>query len=263
MRPPAGRCAIMGWRWMTELSCNGFLSGRVQVWQPVRGYRAGVDPVFLAASIPARAGQRVLELGCGVGVASLCLAARVPGLALTGLEIQPEYADLARRNAQENKADMTVVTGDLRDLPAALRQQQFDHVIANPPYFLREAGTEAADPGRDVALGGNTPLAIWVAVAARRCAPRGFVTFIQRVERVPELLAAMQDHLGSLEMLPLIPREGRPPQLVLIRGRRGGRAAFRMLPGLLVHVADSHRDGGEDYTPLMRAIQRDGAALPF
>jgi tRNA1(Val) A37 N6-methylase TrmN6 len=248
---------------MAELSCNAFLGGKVQIWQPVRGYRAGVDPVLLAATIPARAGQRVLELGSGVGVASLCLAARVPGVEVTGLEIQPEYADLARRNAVENAADFTVITGDLQQLPEALKQQQFDHVMANPPYFRREAGTGATDPGRDLALGGDTPLSLWVEVAAKRCAPRGYVTFIQRVERLPELMAAMHLHLGSLELLPLIPRPGRPPQLILIRGRRGGRADFKLHPGVLVHPGNAHQDGGEDYTPLMWDVQRYGAYLPF
>lgn len=248
---------------MTELSHDDFLGGKVRVWQPVRGYRAGLDPVLLAASVEGKAGQSALELGCGVGVASLCLAWRVPGLAVTGLEVQPEYAELARRNAAENGADFTVITGDLRALPGDLRQRQFDHVLANPPYFRREAGTGAVDPGRDLALGGDTPLATWVEVAAKRAAPKGTVTFIQRIERLPELMAAMQTHLGSLELLPLIPREGRAPQLFLIRGRKGGRAAFRMHPGVLVHPGKTHRDGGEDYTPILRAVQRDGAALTF
>lgn len=248
---------------MSDLSCDDFLGGRLRVWQPRRGYRAGLDPVLLAASVPARAGQSVLELGCGVGVASLCLGARVPGVALTGLEVQADYADLARRNAVENGADFTVMTGDLRAMPEALRQRQFDHVMANPPYFQRDAGTGAADAGRDLALGGDTPLADWVAVAARRCGPKGTVTFVQRIERLPELMAAMQAHLGSLELLPFIPREGRAPQLFLIRGRKGGRAAFRMHPGLLVHPGSGHQDGGEDYTPTLLAVQREGAALPF
>jgi len=248
---------------MTELTCNDFLGGKVKIWQPRRGYRAGLDPVLLAASVPAEAGQTVLELGCGVGVASLCLSARVPGLTLCGLEIQPDYAALARRNATQNKADFAVETGDLQAMPDPLRKRQFDHVIANPPYFRRESGTEANDPGRDLALGGNTPLRMWVEAAAKRCAPRGFVTFIQRAERLPELLSAMNDCLGSLEMLPLLPRAGRAPQLLLLRGRRGGRAEFRIHPGLLIHPGPAHQDGGEDYTPLLRAVQREGAALPF
>ncbi|MBA83373.1 tRNA1(Val) (adenine(37)-N6)-methyltransferase [Thalassobius sp. S69A] len=248
---------------MDKLTCNDFLGGRVRIWQPRHGYRAGVDPVWLAASVPAQAGQSVLELGCGVGVASLCLGARVPGLRVAGVELQPDYADLARRNAVQNAADFQVETGDVRALSLALRQRQFDHVIANPPYFRRAAGTVATDPGRDTALGGDTPLADWVQVAAKRCAPRGYVTFIQRIERLPELMSAMSEVLGSLEMLPFVPRPGRAPQLFLLRGRRGGRAEFRMHPGVLVHAGQDHQNEGEDYTPLIQSVLRSGAALPF
>lgn len=248
---------------MDDLSLDDFLGGRVRVWQPRRGYRAGVDPVWLAASVPAKAGQRVLELGCGAGVASLCLAARVPGVRLTGVEIQPEYADLAWRNAAENGADMQVIVADINRMPADLREAQFDHVIANPPYFKRADGSASADMGREMALAGETPLATWVDVAARRCKPKGYVTFIQRIERLPELMSAMQGRLGSLEVLPFIPRAGRAPQLFLIRGRNGGRADFRLHPGVLVHSGAAHQDGDEDYTSQMRAVLRGGAVLPF
>ena len=78
---------------------NEYLGGRIRIRQPQKGYRAGVDPVLLAASIPARSGQSVLELGLGVGTAALCLSARVAGLSLTGVEIQSDYAALARENA--------------------------------------------------------------------------------------------------------------------------------------------------------------------
>jgi len=83
-------------------SYDQFLGGRLTVAQPKTGYRAGVDPVLLAASVPAGRGESVLELGCGVGVASLCLAARVPGLKITGVEIQPDAAILDAQNAKHN-----------------------------------------------------------------------------------------------------------------------------------------------------------------
>ena len=92
-----------------DLTRNAFLGGRVHLWQPVRGYRAGIDPVCLAAAVPARATQCVLDLGCGAGAATLCLGARVAGLDLTGVEMQPAYADLARRNATGNGQAMTVI----------------------------------------------------------------------------------------------------------------------------------------------------------
>ena len=107
-----------------DLTRDAFLDGRVQAWQPRAGYRAATDPVLLAAAVPARAGQSVLELGCGVGVASLCLAARVPGLEMTGVEVQAEYAALARRNAAENGAALQVVEADLEALPTDLRARR-------------------------------------------------------------------------------------------------------------------------------------------
>ena len=158
-----------------DLSQNAFLGGKLHLWQPVKGYRAGVDPVLLAASVPATSGQSVLELGCGAGAAILCLAARVPGLQMCGVELQPPYAGLARRNAADNSITLEVATADLGALPTELKQRQFDHVIANPPYYRAGAHSPAHDSGRSVALGEQTPLANWIDVATKRLAPRGYL----------------------------------------------------------------------------------------
>ena len=106
-----------------ETTFDRFLGGRLTVEQPRQGYRAGADPVFLAAATDAQTGQRVLELGAGSGVALLCLASRVPGLDLTGVEKDFRAADRARKNAIANGHDLRVITADLTDLPAALRQE--------------------------------------------------------------------------------------------------------------------------------------------
>lgn len=244
------------------LTLDRFLGGALAVWQPRRGYRAGVDPVLLAASVPDGV-QTVLDLGCGVGVAGLCVAHRLRNVRVTGLELQPDYADLARRNAAENDLPVEVFTGDLVRMPEALRARRFDHVIANPPYFRRDQSVAASDPGREVALGEGVALELWVQAAARRVVDRGQVTFVQRAERLPELIAAFSHHLGSVEVLPLIPRAGRDCQLVLIRGRKLGRAPFRLLAGLRVHDGAEHGSDRADYTPEITAVLRNGASLPF
>ena len=246
-----------------QLSRDDFLGGRLRILQPMHGYRAGVDPVMLAASVPARDGDSVLDLGCGAGVAALCLGRRVTGLHLTGLEIQPLYADLAKRNAAENDIVMEVVTGDLALMSSHLRQQQFTHVIANPPYFERRSGTAARDKGRETALGEKTPLAEWVRAAAKRAAPKGTVTFIQRSQRLPELLSEAARHLGSLEVLPLIPRRGHMARLVLLRGRKGGRADFRLHDGWVLHEGKAHGADRESYTESTSCVLRNGGPLPF
>ncbi|MDJ0826358.1 MAG: methyltransferase domain-containing protein [Rhodobacter sp.] len=245
---------------MDDLTCDAFLGGKLRIWQPRRGYRAGVDPVFLAAAVPAVPGQSVLELGCGVGTALLCLQARVPGLALTGLERQPDYAALARRNAAETGAAIDIVTGDLARMPKDLRDRQFDHVIANPPYLLR-GGTAATEPGREAAVGEATPLAVWIDAALRRLAPKGHLTVIQRADRLPDLLAACDSRIGSLQVLPLAPRADRAAELVILRGRKGGGGGFRLLAPVILHRGDRHLRDGDDYAPEAQAILRDGAQL--
>ncbi len=243
------------------LSRDAFLGGLVHIWQPRRGYRAGIDPVLLAASVPAVAGQSVLELGCGVGVASLCLSARVPELQLHGVEIQGEYAALARRNWLENTAPFTVTEADLRALPDVLRMQSFDHVIMNPPYFDRADGTGSDDPGRDIALGGDTALADWLEVSARRLGPKGVLTMIQRIDRLPEVLAGLQGRLGSQIVLPLAARDGVAAELFILQARKSGRAPFRFAPQLMLHNGIEQTRDGEKYSPIVTEILRNGAAL--
>ncbi len=246
-----------------DLTLDGFLGGALQLWQPRHGYRAGVDPVFLAACVPARAGQAVLELGCGAGAAILCLGRRIDGLHLVGVELQDDYAQLAERNADNNGLALEVIRADLTALPTDLRQRQFDHIIANPPYFRAGAHTGATDPGRQTALGGETLLADWIAVAAKRLAPRGALHMIQRTDRLPEMLAACAGKLGSLEVLPLVARTGRAPDLVILRARKGGRAAFRLHAPLILHAGDRHDRDGDSYLPVISNILRHGKALAW
>lgn len=240
-----------------DLTKDAFLGGKVQLLQPKFGYRAGVDPVFLAASVNAIAGQSVLDLGCGVGAAALCLGARVPDVELIGVERQPEYAELARRNGLE-----TVCT-DIADLPDVVRQRQFDHVIANPPYFDRNARVAARDHGREQALGEDTPLSVWMKVAAKRLKPKGYVHFIHRIERLPDLMSAIPADLGSIQVLPLAPRIGRKAELVILRARKDGRAAFELFSPRILHRGERHECDGDSYLPEIKAVLRDGAALQF
>jgi len=246
-----------------QLTEDRFLDGQLSVVQPRDGYRAGVDPVFLAAAVSARAGQTVLELGCGVGVASMCLARRVAGLHLTGVEVQANYAELAERNAAKNKIAMEIRCANLTELPDDIRQRRFDHVIANPPYFQRAKGSAAADAGRDHALAGDTPLSDWVAVAARRLAPRGTLTMIQRADRLHHVLTAINDLLGSILVQPLAPRVGRDAELVIVQAIKGGRGAFRLAAPIVLHEGERHLLDGESYTPDIQAVLRQGAALPL
>ncbi|MGR3659992.1 MAG: tRNA1(Val) (adenine(37)-N6)-methyltransferase [Paracoccaceae bacterium] len=243
------------------LTCDRFLNGKLEILQPKQGHRAGIDPVLLAASVDAVPGQSILELGCGAGVASLCLGRRVRGLTLTGVELQPDYAELAQRNADDNDITMLVVTADLVDLPVSIRQKNFDHVFANPPYYQRSSGTAAADRGREAALAGDTPLIDWIDVATRRVRPLGHVTIIQKADRLRDLLTAMDKRLGSIVVTPIAPRIGRAAELVIVRAKKGGRGAFRLMAPVILHQGARHERDGDSYTAQIRDVLREGGAL--
>lgn len=244
---------------MTETRIDGFLGGRLRIEQPARGYRSGMDAVMLGAACPAKSGQSVLELGCGAGVASLCLGWRVPGAALTGLERQQDYAALARTNSEANGITLEVLTGDLSRPPTTLLARGFDHVMMNPPYFL--SGTAAPDPGRALARQEVTPLALWIAAGLKRLHPGGWLTLIQRADRLDGVIAGLAGRAGGLIVLPIASRAGREAGRVIVRARKGSRAPLRLLAPLILHAAPAHAADGEDLTPEAGAILRDGAAI--
>ena len=250
---------------MTVISSNitedEFLGGKLLIKQPRNGYRAGVGPVLLAASVNAKPMQSVLELGCGVGVASLCLGRRVPDLQLTGIEIQSDLAQLAQENAAHNQLTMNVVIGDLAVLPQGLKSSQFDHVIANPPYFDRLKTTPTPDPSRERSMGEQTPLKSWASVAAKRVKPKGYVHFIFRSERLPELLNALPKELGSLRILPFSARVGRASELLILRARKSGRAGFCLEAPIVMHKGTEHTTDGDSYTDLVSQVLRHGAQI--
>lgn len=245
-----------------DLAGDGFLDGRVRIRQPARGYRAATDPVLLAAAVPARPGDLVLDLGCGAGTAALCLSERVGGLALHGLELQPEYARLARENAALNGRALIVHEGDLRAMPAVLRGMAFDAVMLNPPFHApRDIGSP--DPGRDIAnRRGDATLADWIGAALARTRPGGHVVVIMRAEGLPEILAALAGRAAAV-VLPLAARVGRDARRVIVRARKGARAPFRLAAPLVLHEGAEHRADGDDYSARARAILRDTGALDF
>ncbi len=247
---------------MTEnLTRDAFLGGRLHLWQPRDGYRAGIDSVLLAAGVSAISGQSILDLGCGVGAASLCLATRVKGLSITGVDRQAEYVHLARRNSSEADIPMDIIEADIAKLPAESRKNQFDHVIANPPYFKKGCRKVAANSSKEVALSESTSLQVWLEVAARRIVPKGYFFLIHRSERLPDLLRALPRKMGSVEIRPIAPRFGKSANLILMRARKGGRSPFRLHTPLVLHEGEKHTHDAESFCDDAQDILRRGEAL--
>ena len=169
---------------MTETTEDLLLGGRVRLEQPAEGLRAAIDAVLLAAAIPARAPEAVLELGCGTGAALLCLAARVPGLVLHGGELDAGLAEMARRNAAGLGA--SIVAGDIRGALPECR-----HAFANPPYWPGGSASPIA-LRRNAAHEAEAGLEDWAGALARGLVRRGMASMILPAARFGQAAAALR-----------------------------------------------------------------------
>ena len=239
-----------------DLTHGHLLGGRVRYAQPAGGYRSGIEPVLLAASVPARPNERVLEGGSGAGAALLCLAARIPGLTGVGVERDPALTALAAANAAANgAAGITFVAAALE---AADLTGPFDHAMANPPYHA-PGGTASPNRGREAAKRAQPDLlSAWGHGLGRTLRRHGTLTFILPAAMLTECLHAMHAaQCPTVAIQPLWPKIGRPAKLVLVRGQKLGRSRLRLLPGLVLHQPDGQ------FTPAADAILRGGAALEW
>ena len=234
------------------------LGGRVAISQPAEGYRVAVDAVLLAAAIAGAAGEHVLDLGCGVGSASLCLAWRRPDLAVTGLDREPVFLAAARGNAARNgmEARVRFVEGDVLDPPEAIRNTRFDQVMLNPPYLKAGSATVSAHPLKAAATAeGDAVLADWIACARGALKPGGVLTLIHRADRLADVLAALGRGFGAIVVLPIHPKRDRAAKRIVLRAELNSGEPLALLPGFILH-----QESGA-FTAAAEAILRDGAAL--
>jgi tRNA1(Val) A37 N6-methylase TrmN6 len=168
---------------------------------------------------------------------------------------------MARHNLAQNEIAGEIVCADLRSLPVLLRKRSFQHVIANPPFFNRSKGSAASDTGREIGRGGDTSLSEWIDVATRRLAPKGYLTLIQRAERLPELIQSLDDRLGDLRILPVAARIGRDAELVIVSARKGARGVARVSAPFVLHEGLQHDIDRDSFTAAARSVLRDGKAL--
>jgi len=242
------------------ISEDAVLGGRLRLRQPTSGHRAGHDAILLAAATAARPGDRVADLGAGVGTAGLALARRVGGIELVLVEREPQLASLARDNACANQLPAKVAVLDMAAdavafAAAGLGPDSVDAVLMNPPFH--DAARHRASPDADRAtahMATATTLEIWTHAARRMLKSGGLLTLIWRADGVGEVLAALSRGFGSLALQPVHGQAGKPAIRILVRAIKGGRAPTQILAGVMLNEV-----GGAPNHEALRVLSGQGA----
>ena len=208
------------------------------------GFRTSLDSVMLAAACPAKAGDHVLDMGCGVGGASFCLLYRVPDIKLTGIEWEQAYLELARENAVLNnvvtRADF--IHSDIRACKTEGTKPIYDHVIVNPPFSEAGEYMVSPDPIKAKALGhaseDNLSLEDWIDAAYRLVKSKGSLTIIYPTSGTDKIIRAMGKRFGAIEIIPLWPRAGMDSKRVIIRAIKHRQTPSTIRAGIVLHEAE-------------------------
>jgi tRNA1(Val) A37 N6-methylase TrmN6 len=247
---------------------DGFLGGRVHLYQPRNGHRVGFDAAFLQAAIPDDASGHLIDFGAGCGAVALAAAARAPDLTVTGVEREAEMVALANRALADphntNFASrVRFVEGDVTAGRTAretlgLAEQNADWLVMNPPFGV--AGHIRAAPDRLKAAAhvmDSGLLDAWVRSAASLLKAKGRLAVIHRADALTELVTALAGRFGTVRILPLHPRAGEPASRLIVTAICGSNAPLSLLPGMVLH----EKDGA--WTPPAADILHGRTALPL
>jgi len=237
------------------------LGNRLKLLQPKKGYRSAIEPIILASSCQAKNGQKILDLGCGVGTASLCLAERLKNLSIiiTGVDCQKELIELAKKNVKLNNFEGKIFLqhGDICEMPhEQLTRGSFDHIITNPPFYTSKEASPSPYKNKYIGhIETTVHLKDWLYYCKKLLKSRGMLTIIYCAERTSELLEGLTSHnFGAIELIPLWPRAHLCAKRILIRAQKCRKLSTKIQPGIILH-------NEMGYTDIANHLLMEGGAL--
>lgn len=219
---------------LDELHRNGY-----KIIQNPERFCFGMDAVLLSGFASALEGEKVLDLGTGTGIIPILMAAKTPADHLTGLEIQEESADMARRSVAYNDLEdrIDIVTGDIKDAFRLFGASSFDVITTNPPYMIADHGLVNPDEAKALARHEiKCTLEDVISQSAKVLRPGGHFFMVHRPFRLSEIFTLMTTYkLEPKRMRMVYPYVDAEPNMVLIEGVRGGKPRLSVEKPLIVY----------------------------
>lgn len=219
--------------------------GGLELIQNPAGFCFGVDAVFLSDFAKVKPGETVLDMGTGNGIIPILLSAKTKGRKFTGLEIQPETAEMARRSVKYNHLEdrIEIVTGDIREAADLFRPSFFDVITTNPPYMLAEHGLQNPDGAKAVARHEVLcSLDDILRESMRLLQDKGRFYMVHRPFRLTEIMMKMNHYKIEPKRVQFIhPYIDKEPVLVLIEGVRGAKPRVTVESPIIIYDSDGRR----------------------
>lgn len=218
---------------LDELHRNGY-----QIIQDPERFCFGMDAVLLAGFTKVKPGEKVLDLGTGTGILPILLEARTEGISFTGLEIQPDSADMASRSVKLNHLEekVRIVTGDIKEADRLFGAGSYHVVTCNPPYMTDMHGLK--NPNEAKAIARHEILCTLedvVSQAAKLLMPNGRFYLVHRPFRLAEIITCLCAHTLEPKRMRLVHSYAdRDPNMVLIEALRGGRSGMTVEKPLVI-----------------------------
>ena len=248
---------------LSGITEDSFLGGKLRLFQPKKGFRAGLDSVLLAASVNAKSGENVFEIGAGVGTVLFCLMNRIPGLNATAIEIMPEYHSLLLINAKRNKFKANLILGDLFT-NEKLKKESFDQIFFNPPYYPVSSYKISDNKLLEIAhIEYPGILKQMLSYALKRCNPYGYITLIHRPARISEILSILKDGAGDIKILPIVSSNSKITSRIIIRARKSAKGETKLLNPLVLYKNTKNMNLKKKYTSEIQKILKKGHGLNF
>ena len=199
----------------------------------------GMDAVLLSGFARARQGDMVLDLGTGTGIIPILMEAKTKASHLSGLEIQPDSADMARRSVRLNGLEkkIEIITGDIKEAESLFGAASFDVVTSNPPYMTEHHGLTNPDAPKAIARHELLcTLEDVIFQSSRLLKPGGNFFMVHRPFRLVDIFVLLRQYKLEPKRMKLVyPFADKEPNMVLIEANRGGRARMTVEKPLIVY----------------------------